>query len=61
MTITLTTRSILDMMKNAYKIGALEEAIRNPIEENLEGRADIVAKDLFLKHAYKDDYIVQQS
>lgn len=52
---------MLHMLKEAYKLGAVKEAIKNPIEENLEGQAEAAASAIFAKYQWEDDYIIQQS
>jgi hypothetical protein len=57
MTINVTTRQVLHMLKEAYKIGAMEEING----ENLEGRADIIAQQLLMKNLWSNDFILQQA
>ncbi|HLX55200.1 MAG TPA: hypothetical protein VKR58_14750 [Aquella sp.] len=60
MTITITTRRLLCMLQEAYKMAAMKEAVKDPIEENLNGTSEIAANAVFDKYKWEDDFIQQQ-
>ena len=60
MNITLSTRRLLTMLKDAYKAGAMVEKVKDPAAENLEGVAETVAMQIKSKYEWLDDYTPQQ-
>jgi hypothetical protein len=61
MTVTLTTKRLLHMLKEAYKAGAIKEACKDPVIENLEGVAETTAQSVLNKYQWEDDFIQQQT
>ena len=61
MVITVTTKRLLHMLKEAYIVGALKEAVKDPVQENLDGTADVEAQKIFNKYQWEDDYLQQQT
>jgi len=48
------------MLQEAYKMAAMKEAVKDPIEENLNGTSEIAANAVFDKYKWEDDFIQQQ-
>lgn len=56
MRIELTTRQLVSLLKDAYKIGAQEQP-----KDNIEGRADDTARKVIMDNLHHDDFTIQQT